>query len=67
MESDQVFRWRKSSRSGGSGECVELGRAGGPRRPGSGAVRDSKNPGGPMLLTALPPLVDAVRGGRFDR
>lgn len=37
--------WRKSSRSGGGGECVEVaGLADGAR-----AVRDSKNPTGPAL------------------
>jgi Domain of unknown function (DUF397) len=37
--------WRKSARSGGNGEnCVELASA-----PGIVAVRDSKNPDGPML------------------
>jgi Domain of unknown function (DUF397) len=37
--------WRKSSQSNGGGECVELART-----PQFGAVRDSKNPGGPMLV-----------------
>jgi Domain of unknown function (DUF397) len=37
--------WRKSSRSGpNGGECVEL-----TTTPGTVAVRDSKNPDGPML------------------
>jgi hypothetical protein len=58
--SEKVYRWRKSSHSGGSGECVELARA--------GAVRDSKNPSGPILtLTDLPAFIDAVRARRFDR
>ncbi|HEV7648269.1 MAG TPA: DUF397 domain-containing protein [Actinophytocola sp.] len=36
------MRWRKSSYSSGQGgNCVELAYA--------GAVRDSKNPGGPVL------------------
>lgn len=34
--------WRKSSRSGTATDCVEVH----PR----GAIRDSKNPGGPMLV-----------------
>jgi len=42
-------RWRKSSRSGGSGgDCVEV--AG--NLPGVVAVRDSKDPAGPALLIA---------------
>ena len=68
MGSDLVFRWRKSSFSGQTGECVELGAA---WRKSSlsgatgdcvevahvGAVRDSKNPGGPALRVDLGPLV----------
>ncbi len=74
--SDLVFRWRKSSRSGESGACVELGcawrkssRSG---EAGScvelayeGAVRDSKNPGGPMLRIDLRGLLAAVKAGRL--
>jgi hypothetical protein len=36
--------WRKSSHSSGTGACVELALA-----SASGAVRDSKNPNGPIL------------------
>lgn len=36
--------WRKSSRSG-AGDCVEVA----DNRPGLVAVRDSKNPTGPVL------------------
>jgi hypothetical protein len=37
--------WRKAKRSGGNGgECVEVASL-----PGAIAVRDSKNPGGPVL------------------
>ena len=53
-------RWRKSSRSSGQGgECVELAYL--------GAVRDSKNPGGPVLRVDLGGLLAAVRSGRFGR
>lgn len=45
---DLVYRWRKSSFSGGTGQCVEVT----PR-----AVRDSKNPEGPTLRADLPQLV----------
>ncbi|MGI8331488.1 DUF397 domain-containing protein [Actinomadura scrupuli] len=39
-------RWRKSSRSADNGgACVEAARF-----PGAVAVRDSKNPGGPVLV-----------------
>ncbi|GAA2667148.1 MULTISPECIES: DUF397 domain-containing protein [Actinosynnema] len=39
------FTWRKSSYSGGNGgDCVELAQT-----PAHLLVRDSKNPGGPVL------------------
>jgi len=37
--------WRKSSHSGGQGECVEVAT----NRPATVAVRDSKDPDGPVL------------------
>lgn len=37
--------WRKSSRSGGNGACVEVTYAG-----PHAATRDSKNPAGPVLV-----------------
>jgi Domain of unknown function (DUF397) len=40
-------RWRKSSYSGnGGGDCVEVAR----NLPGVVAIRDSKNPDGPVLI-----------------
>ena len=56
-----VFRWRKSSFSSCGVECVEVAFA------GRGAVRDSKNPGGPVLRADLAALVSAARAGRLDR
>jgi hypothetical protein len=52
--------WRKSSYSQpNGGECVELA-------PTLDAVRDSKNPAGPVLIVrALPALVDQIKAGRF--
>ena len=38
--------WRKSTRSGTSGNCVEVAR----NLPGIVAVRDSKDPEGPALV-----------------
>jgi hypothetical protein len=49
--------WRKSSRSAAQSTCVELS----PR----GQVRDSKNPGGPVLPVNVPALLAAVKGGRI--
>lgn len=54
---DLVYRWRMSSRSGGDGHCVELAY--------EGAVRDSKNPFGPLLHVDLHSLLGAVRTGRL--
>lgn len=54
-------RWRKSSRSGGGGnQCVELACT-----EAGGAVRDSKNPAGPVLTVRLGALVSAVKEGQF--
>jgi hypothetical protein len=54
-------RWLKSSRSQGEiGNCVELGH-------GLDAVRDSKNPGGPVLAADVRVLLARVRSGQFDR
>ncbi|MFC4532012.1 DUF397 domain-containing protein [Sphaerisporangium dianthi] len=58
-------RWRKSTWSGGDGgECVEV--AGGPA--GVVAVRDSKNPHGPVLLCGAgewKAFLGGVRGEAF--
>jgi uncharacterized protein DUF397 len=47
---DQIEpRWLKSSYSGnGGGDCVEVAR----NLPGVVAVRDSKNPDGPVLIVS---------------
>ncbi|WP_328339216.1 DUF397 domain-containing protein [Micromonospora sp. NBC_00421] len=45
--------WRKSSRSGDEGACVELAPL-----PGRVAIRDSKDPTGPVLL--FPPAAWAA-------
>ena len=56
-------RWRKSSRSGLNG-CVEVAVVG-----DRVAVRDSKDPGGPVLLFTAHEwgsFLGAVRDGEFD-
>ena len=54
-----TLTWRKASRSTDQTNCVELA--------SSGAVRDSKNPAGPVLSVDLPTMLAAIRTGRIDR
>ncbi|GDY30671.1 DUF397 domain-containing protein [Gandjariella thermophila] len=60
-----AFMWLKSSRSANHADCVELG-----RHPEAAAIRDSKNPAGPMLTFEPQRVMDfltSVKAGRFDR
>ncbi|MFD7596469.1 DUF397 domain-containing protein [Kitasatospora sp. NPDC059812] len=57
--------WRKSSHSGGGGECIEVADG----FTGVQPVRDSKDPEGPALLfssAAWQAFVTATRAGEFD-
>lgn len=50
-------RWRKSTRSQNTTDCVEVSNL--------GAVRDSKNPSGPTLPGAAA-LLAVVKAGKLD-
>jgi hypothetical protein len=58
--------WRKSTRSGSEGNCVEVA----DNLPGVIAVRDSKDPAGPALVftpAEWDAFVGGVKDGEFDR
>lgn len=55
-----MTRWRKATRSGTGGNCVELADT-------LDRVRDSKNPNGPVLRADLAVLLRAVKADRFSR
>ena len=59
-------RWRKSTRSGSNGACVEARYI-----DGSAQVRDTKDAGSGPILSFDPPtwadFVQAVKLGTFDR
>jgi hypothetical protein len=60
----QHAAWRKSSYSQGATQCVEAGAIG-----GKTAIRDSRDPGGPVLLlgsTQMRALVRAIRTGQLS-
>lgn len=60
-----IGEWRKSSYSGANGNCVELA----PTEDGGHAMRDSKNPDGPVLFftkAEIAAFLDGVRAGEFD-
>ena len=63
--SDINLVWRKSTRSGAAGHCVEVAET-----PAAVYVRDSKDVTGPMLRFAASDwakFIDGVRNGEFDR
>jgi hypothetical protein len=57
--------WKKSSRSGAAGHCVEIAFVG-----QATAVRDSKDPNGPALVftpAEWDAFVGGAKDGEFDR
>ncbi|MFY1696094.1 DUF397 domain-containing protein [Solwaraspora sp. WMMA2101] len=61
----QFGPWRKSTRSGGADNCVEVATA----TDLHVGVRDSKNPGGGILVFApdgWSDFINGVRNGEFD-
>jgi hypothetical protein len=52
-------RWKKPTRSAGANNCVELSNL--------GAIRDSKNPAGPVLAVELDTFLTAIKTGRLSR
>ena len=58
-------QWRKSTRSGSSGNCVEVA----DNLPGVIAVRDSKDSSGPALVftpSEWSAFIGATKDGEFD-
>lgn len=66
MQNDALAgaRWFKSSRSSGNGQCVEIAHL-----DGGVAVRDSKDPSGPVLRftrSEWEAFIAGAKGGEFD-
>lgn len=65
VEEMAVLRWQKSRRSNPSGNCVEMAAL-----PSGGiAVRNSRDPHGPMLIYTLDEIaafIGGARDGDFD-
>jgi hypothetical protein len=64
MHAKTIGPWRKSSFSGSQGNCVEFA----PTTTGV-AVRDSKDPHGPILsftTAELKAMLDGAKAGEFD-
>lgn len=53
-------QWRKSTYSDAANGCVEIANT-------FDAIRDSKDPNGPVLVAPVRSLVEAVKADRFQR
>jgi hypothetical protein len=65
VEEPEALSWRKTRYSIANGDCVEVATAG-----GSVAVRDSKNPAGPVIKYAPGAwqiFLAATRHGNYDQ
>jgi len=65
MDDDRFTGWRKSTRSSGGDNCVEVAVA----TDGAVGLRDSKDQTGPVLEfspTAWAEFLGGVHGGEFD-
>ena len=63
--SDINLAWRKSTRSGAAGHCLEIAET-----PAAVFVRDSKDADGPMLkfdVRQWAGFIEGVQNGEFDR
>jgi hypothetical protein len=58
----EVGAWRKSSASAGQGECAEVGQDG-----AVVGVRDSQDPGGPVLAFGAGPWTEFLARVRLQR
>jgi predicted secreted Zn-dependent protease len=62
---DAELTWRKSTRSGAAGHCVEVANV-----PSAVLVRDSKDAAGPVLAfgaTDWTGFIAGIQAGEFDR
>lgn len=65
MSSNSDLSWRKATRSVATGQCVEVAQL----HRGGVAVRDSKDPHGPVLIYTGPEwaaFLDGAKKGEFD-
>ena len=56
----QSLKWRKAARSNPNGECMELART----SDGDVALRNSRDPSGPVLVFARAEIKDFLDGAR---